>query len=96
MEKELNQPTELRLTDLEPGIGEAKELPPQDRARLKIAGWVLGSLAVLTVLAGGVYVYAPENRLEAAKQIFEFTKTIVPPIATLVIGFYFRNEGSSG
>jgi hypothetical protein len=38
------QNIELRLSDLEPKVGEAKELPPQDRARLRIAGWVLASL----------------------------------------------------
>ena len=33
-----------------------------------------------------------DDQKQQAKTIFEFVKTIGPPIATLVIGFYFRSE----
>jgi hypothetical protein len=84
----------LRLVDEESNVGQAQELPPQDRARLTIARNVLGAVALIVIAAGCVLVYGPENRLEQETVIFEFVKTIAPPIVTLVIGFYFRNEGA--
>ncbi len=84
----------LRLTDVEPRVGEAEELPPHDRARLTIAVNVLGAIALIVVLASLVLVYGPSDRLDEEKVIFEFVKTIAPPIVTLVIGFYFRNESA--
>lgn len=85
---------EVRLTDLESSSGEAQELPPHDRARLTIAAWVLGAMLLIFVLASMALVLGPNERLEQEQAIFDFVKTIAPPIATLVIGFYFRNEGA--
>jgi hypothetical protein len=85
---------EVRINELEDAVGEAKELPPQEKARLVIAAWVLGVLALIFVLSGGVMVYGPECRIEQAKEVFDFVKTMAPPIATLVIGFYFRSESA--
>ncbi len=84
----------VRLTDLESKVGEAQELPPQDRARLTIAVNVLGAVALIVVMAALVLVYGPDDRIEQSKLIFDFVKTIAPPIVTLVIGFYFRNESA--
>lgn len=84
----------VRIIELEGGVGQAQELPPQDRARLVIASWVLGVLALIFALSGGALIFGPECRLEQAKEVFDFVKTIAPPIATLVIGFYFRGEGA--
>ena len=84
----------VRIIELENDVGEAKELPPQERARLVIAGWVLGVLALIFVLAGGAMIFGPECRFAQAKEVFDFVKTIAPPIATLVIGFYFRSESA--
>lgn len=83
---------QLRLTDLESDSGEAQELPPQDPARLTIAVNVPGAMALIFFLAGLALIFGPDDRLKEAKEIFDFVKTIAPPIATLVIGFYFRNE----
>lgn len=85
---------EVRIIELEDNVGEARELPPQERARLVIASWVLGVLAFIFVLSGGVMIFGPEPRITQAKEVFDFVKTIAPPIATLVIGFYFRNESA--
>ncbi|MDP1997158.1 MAG: hypothetical protein Q8J90_08150 [Gallionella sp.] len=85
---------EVRLTELESGSGEAKELPPHDRARLTIAVNVLGALALIFFLACLALVYGPDDRANQAKEIFDFVKTMAPPIATLVLGFYFRNESA--
>ena len=84
----------LRLSDEESSVGKALELPPQDRARLTIAVNVLGALAFIVILAFLILVAGPDNWLAEARAIFEFVKTIVPPIVTLVIGFYFRNESA--
>lgn len=85
---------EVRLTDLESGSGEAKELPPHDRARLTIAVNVLGALALIFLLSGLALIFGPDNRANQAKEIFDFVKTMAPPLATLVLGFYFRNESA--
>lgn len=85
---------EVRLLDIENSVGRAQELPPQDRARLTIASWVLGVLAIIFLLSGWAMMYGPECRLNEAKEVFNFVKTIAPPIATLVIGFYFRGGDS--
>jgi hypothetical protein len=82
----------LKLETLEFETGSAKELPPQDKARLALARWILGSLALIFILSCWWLVNAPNDRIEKAEEIFEFVKTMVPAIVTLVIGFYFRNE----
>jgi hypothetical protein len=82
------------ISDLEDNVGKASELAPQEKARLVIAGWVLSVLAVIFVLSGGVVIFGPECRIKEAKEVFDFVKTIAPPIATLVIGFYFRSESA--
>jgi hypothetical protein len=85
---------DVRLVELEGGVGQAQELAPQERVRLTIAAWVLAALFAVLVMAGWALVYGPPERLEQEKAIFEFVKTIAPPIVTLVIGFYFRNEAA--
>lgn len=89
-----DQEKPLRLSDAESSVGKAQELPPQDRARLTIAVNVLGVIAVIVMLAFFILIWAPDTRLKEAREIFEFVKTIAPPMVTLVIGFYFRNESA--
>jgi hypothetical protein len=84
----------VRLTDLEPKIGEARELPAHDRARLTIAVNVLGAVALIVLMACLLLVFGPADRIQEERLIFDFVKTIAPPIVTLVIGFYFRNESA--
>lgn len=84
----------VRLDEIENTVGLAQELPPGDRVRLSIASWVLGVLATIFVLFGCLMIYGPTERLTQIKEVFDFVKTIAPPIATLVIGFYFRSEGA--
>ena len=83
---------QVRLTDVEPSVGRAEELPPAAKARLNIAVGVLAALGMLMTLSGAALIYGPENRLEQTRLVFDFMKTMVPPIVTLVIGFYFRGE----
>lgn len=88
------QSEKLILTGLESKLGEAQELPPQDRARLKIANSVLFFSLALIVLSSLAMILAPDTRIQQAETIFEFIKTIAPPMVTLVIGFYFRSENT--
>lgn len=91
---EKQRPSELRIAELESDAGKAEELPPQDRARLRVAGQTLLGVAAFTLLSGAALVFAPDNRVTQAEAMFEFVKTIAPPLVTLIIGFYFRNENS--
>jgi hypothetical protein len=84
----------VKLFDFESDTGKAKELEPADKARLSIARGVLWALALIFLGAAVGLLYGPDCRLEQSQAIFDFVKTIVPPIATLVIGFYFRNESA--
>ena len=89
-----SQSDQVRLTDLESKTGKAEEMAPNDRARLTIAINVLGALALIFLLSGLALIYGPNNRADEAQAIFDFVKTMAPPIATLVLGFYFRNESA--
>jgi hypothetical protein len=60
---------------------EEKSVTPRDR--LIFAYWVLSSLFILFLLSGIAHVFYPSS------DIFESCKTILPPIATLIIGYYF-------
>jgi len=90
--EEQKKELEQRLVLTEASIGEAEELPPHDRARLSIAVKVLGAIASIVILAGLALLFGPDSRVDQAQAIFDFVKTIAPPIVTLVIGFYFRSE----
>lgn len=73
-------------------VGSANELPPRDRARLELAKWFLVSLGGLMLGSWILMVYGPADRLNETKEIFNFVKTVVPPLITLVIGFYFNTQ----
>lgn len=89
------QGEKLRLTELVSKSGVASELPVQDRIRLMLANRVLLAIFVIIILSGLVLVYAPDTRIKEANTIFEFVKTIAPPLVTLVIGFYFQKDSTS-
>ena len=59
----------------------AEDITPRDM--LKFAKSILVVIAVLFLLGGASELIKPNCG------IFEACKTILPPIATLVIGFYF-------
>jgi len=84
------QDPSLVLEDEAREIGEVS-MSPLQRARLGLAYWVLGGVAVAMLGAGAGVLYGPEGRLNEAKMIFEFAKTFGPPIITLIVGAYFRS-----
>lgn len=94
MAEPINLP-EIRIEDKEHETGSASELGPKDRARLRLAGWVLVALFVTVLVALGAVLWAPADRLADVKEFFSFVKTVVPPLITLVLGFYFNAQGDS-
>ena len=56
---------------------------------------VLAVLAILMLAACSAYFFADKERAGTAKEIFELAKVTLPPIATLILGFYFRGSHSA-
>ncbi|NEQ52611.1 MAG: hypothetical protein F6K11_21140 [Leptolyngbya sp. SIO3F4] len=56
--------------------------------RLSFAAVVLTGLGLIFLESMAMYYWAPPNS-EAGKAIFEACKTVIPPIITLVLGYYF-------
>jgi hypothetical protein len=82
----------IALSELVKKTGKAKEYH-HDRARHGLALWMLGALFVLTLISLGVLIFCPADRLADAKEFFGFVKATVPPLVTLVAGFYFGQSG---
>lgn len=89
MVTESKQEPSLVIADEAREIGEV--MPPLQRARLGLAYWILGGVAVVMIGAGVGVLYGPAERLDEAKMLFEFAKTFGPPIITLIVGAYFRS-----
>ncbi|HEY2397154.1 MAG TPA: hypothetical protein VGH81_14420 [Rudaea sp.] len=85
---------QVHLDRVERELGAIDELDPA-KVRLNLAKWILIGVFVLVTGSAVALLYSPSDRLEEAKVIFEFSKTFGPPIVTLVIGFYFRSEGTT-
>lgn len=68
-----------------PGATE-KPVTPYDL--LKLAKWILAILAALFFMGAMAEVIQPNSG------VFEACKTILPPIATLVIGYYFGKSSN--
>ena len=56
---------------------------------------VLTSLALVFVLGMAMYFFAPTDKSVQAKEIFDACKQIIPPVLTLVIGFYFGKKSEA-
>lgn len=85
----------IRIEDEEGNINLPKELGPKDRARLRLAGWVLVALFAIVLVALAAVLYGPTDRLADAREFLSFVKTLVPPLVTLVLGFYFHTQGGN-
>ncbi|HJY22878.1 MAG TPA: hypothetical protein VJ279_08345 [Hanamia sp.] len=62
-----------------------QDITPRDM--MKFAKSILLTLALIFILGGLSQLLKPDSG------IFEACKTILPPIATLVIGYYFGKSG---
>jgi hypothetical protein len=65
-------------------------VPINEEARLNLAVWLLLGLAILLVLGALAYILATDVR--RGEKIFEASITVLPPIATLVVGYYFAQK----
>lgn len=65
---------------------------PTPEQRLTLAYFILGGSALMLMASWVGLLWAPECKKEEAEAIFDFAKTIIPPIMTLVIGYYFSSE----
>ena len=84
-------PRTLVLNEIVAQTGSAEELEPKDRARFALAGRILFGLACLFVFASLALIYADDTRQPQAQAVFDFVTTFAPPVATLVIAFYFKS-----
>ena len=81
---------DLEKVAAEQNIGNETDVSPKDK--LAFAKGVLGFIFILAVLAGVARVWAVE---EAGKDIFDAATTLLLPVVTLVLGFYFgRNDNN--
>jgi hypothetical protein len=62
--------------------------PFGEREKFQLAKWILLAIAILFASGAGALYRRPSE----AKEIFEACKTVLPPIATLVIGYYFSEK----
>lgn len=62
-----------------------KDVTPRDI--FNFVKWILGALYLLFLCGGIAEYFNPGDHI-----IFEACKTILPPIATLVIGYYFAKS----
>lgn len=67
-----------------------------ERRRLYFAGVTLIGLGLILCLSMGMLFFAGEGNRDAAEDIFEACKTGIPPIVTLVVGYYFGQAGAPG
>lgn len=70
--------------------GEESGGPLSAKDRMRFAGRVLGGIALLFILAGLAAISHPDS----GGPIFDAAVKILPPIATLIIGFYFSRAES--
>lgn len=78
-------------SDQPPVKFETSELP--ETSLLKFASWVLVALLVLAILSGFAFGWSgtgQENHPTAV--MFDAAKTILPPMATLVLTYYFAKR----
>ena len=63
--------------------------PIGEEIKFSLAKWLLFGVAILFVFGSIIRLLYNEN---GGVDIFESCKTILPPIATLVIGYYFSER----
>ena len=69
----------------------------QESRHLYFGSVVLTSLALVFMLGMAMFYWAPENEVGAMRgqKIFEACVQIIPPLLTLVIGFYFGKRSEA-
>jgi hypothetical protein len=62
--------------------------PIPDEKKMEFALWVLLGVFLLFVLSATASVFSPQS----GDKIFETSKTVLPPIVTLVLGYFFSRN----
>ena len=72
--------------------------PTQAAKQLHFAAVVLTGVGVVFLTSMGMYYFdSPTGTNAPSKEIFDTCVKVLPPIVTLVLGYYFgRREGESG
>lgn len=63
--------------------------------RLRLAGFCLGWLLAVFLAAMFCYIGATSDSRGAAEKVWSDVTKIIPPIVTLVIGYFFGSKESS-
>jgi hypothetical protein len=66
---------------------------PETR-QLHFAAVTLSGLGLVFLLSMAMYYWPPRTGSDSAKDIFDASKTIIPPIVTLVLGYYFGKRSN--
>jgi polyferredoxin len=71
-----------------------KELWHPEKERMKLAYWVLAAIFFIFVLSLLANYLAHQNYIDVmlSNSLFEFCKTSLLPVVTLILGFYFSKE----
>lgn len=84
-EENLYVSKELEVT----GYVEQKRGNITEHDKLIAGKQILFGLAVLFVITECLYIFSPAN----GSILLEICKTVFPPLATLIIAFYFKDKG---
>jgi heme/copper-type cytochrome/quinol oxidase subunit 2 len=74
------------------------QAPPNEKKsenstrQLHFAAVVLTGLGLLFALSMAMFYWDNGDAESAGKQIFDAVKTIIPPIITLILGYYFGSK----
>lgn len=68
------------------------ELTEPQKAKIKMTYWVLIGTALMLAASACAHIFVAS---EAAKEVFEFCKSFIPPIVTLVLGAHYVTRASS-
>lgn len=72
------------------GVDRSETARDYERRRLYFAAVVLIGLGFIFIIAMSMYYFAPDAQLAGVgKEIFTTCVTVIPPIVTLVLGYYF-------
>jgi hypothetical protein len=80
-----NETIEVRSSEENQFVGLITE-----HERLVAAKQILLGLAILFIITVIAYLYSPED----GNVLLEICKTVFPPLATLIIAFYFKDRNT--
>lgn len=70
------------------------ETPDRSTRQLHFAAVTLTGFGMLFALSMAMYYWGEQGAGAAGKEIFDGCKTVIPPIITLILGYYFGSKSS--